>query len=673
MKWKRKIQCVTIAIILSMAMFILTMAAEDNSTANRYNVVFVMDGSGSMTETDSEGWRYEAIELFMGLLTDVGNNVGEVVFNEDIMVKKDIKAANGTTVKKEIVQDMRAAGAKGDTNIGTAVKLATEMLASSGNADLPSVIILLSDGNTDFTKDTTANPKKKLKESLADKGTAIETARANGYPVYSICLNKDKKANSQELEDISNSTGGKCIVINKASDLKNAFAEFYNLIYATSTSSIVDEVLPASGEVEKEFEVPVLGVEEVNIIVNNMNSLGSVTLFQPDGIAFSQAEIDKMKMETDSFSIIKIASPQSGIWRLNVKGSPKTMVKIDMVYNSSISINATYGDGGNEFVLGDTISVKAKLVSDGNNVEQAEIYQTYPAILILTNNENGKAQEIKMQAEDKSYTSTIDITDIGTYTAQIKVVVNEVTGYSKEFKINAGNKKPVADEYNITFKVTKLPFIKGDFEYDLSQHMSDPEGGELTYSIAQTSYDAGTVSVMDGMISIPQKGIEKGTVSVRVTDPLGASSEVVINIKVVDIAKIILIVLATIILLVLLAFIAISVMKNSKTFGGTIMVSAFDNISGINTAPSSVDPQKGKYLLRMLLEDGCGVDTNKGWFRATGKNYIYFESTKGYYTNSDTGKRSKKIQIDDSFEVIISNGQDLEAGIKVTFMPYNYN
>ena len=79
--------------------------------------------------------------------------------------------------------------------------LAVDMLDSSRNPNIPSVIILLSDGNTDFPSDSTG---ALLQQSNANKQDAINRARQNGYPIFSVCLNANHTANTEELADISN-------------------------------------------------------------------------------------------------------------------------------------------------------------------------------------------------------------------------------------------------------------------------------------------------------------------------------------------------------------------------------------------------------------------------------------------------------------------------------------
>lgn len=52
----------------------LTVHAKKNPQIQKFNVALVLDGSGSLVSnsngTDNDGLRYEAIQLFLALLSD---------------------------------------------------------------------------------------------------------------------------------------------------------------------------------------------------------------------------------------------------------------------------------------------------------------------------------------------------------------------------------------------------------------------------------------------------------------------------------------------------------------------------------------------------------------------------------------------------------------------------
>lgn len=96
MKQKNRLSWFVVTIVLFLAVTVNWIAAKaaDAQNANRMNVVFVMDESGSMIGTDREGFRYDAMDLFMGLATDSGNYMGAVVFDTEIILKAEIGRAH---------------------------------------------------------------------------------------------------------------------------------------------------------------------------------------------------------------------------------------------------------------------------------------------------------------------------------------------------------------------------------------------------------------------------------------------------------------------------------------------------------------------------------------------------------------------------------------------------
>ena len=147
--------CLAVLLMLTGVLYnSMTVQAADTDE-HRMNVVFVLDQSGSMAKTDANALRYEAVDLFLGLATETGNYMGAVVFDDSIVLQRDITEISGKESKQELSDSIKAAKSFGDTNIGMAIELATQMLQNSGNPNLRSAIILLSDGNTDLPKDTT--------------------------------------------------------------------------------------------------------------------------------------------------------------------------------------------------------------------------------------------------------------------------------------------------------------------------------------------------------------------------------------------------------------------------------------------------------------------------------------------------------------------------------------
>lgn len=400
----------------------IVQAAETDD--HRMNVVFVLDQSGSMANTDAGALRYEAVDLFLGLATETGNYMGAVVFDDTIVLQQDIAEITGRESKSILSESIKGAKSNGDTDIGKAIELATQMLQTSGNPNLRSAIILLSDGNTDLPKDTTGEA---LTASEQCKNNAIVTARDQGIKIHSICLNANGAAKKAELQEISDATGGVCVEVKSAEDLKEVFSQFYNIIYSTVTIELADSTIPDTGELEVPFDIPMIGVEEANIIINTLNQNTSYNLLNPDGYGYIQAEMDAMSIKAKTFTVIKLEKPRAGSWILKVRGIAGDQVKVEMVYNASLSIDLSCSSPDFELVTSESEELTAILSNSGAAVTDAEIYQSYPITLTVTDAGTG-APVISsvMTSGDGSASYSLQLDTEGDYTIQASCVIGDM-------------------------------------------------------------------------------------------------------------------------------------------------------------------------------------------------------------------------------------------------------
>ena len=177
--------------------------ALPTGTANRFNVELVLDASVSMNESDARALRFEAIRLFNNLLPNEGNSLGGVVFSTDVDREIGPQPVSGPEEKDAVVRAIRDVPAPGGwTNIGAGLDRALDRLAEKGNPELPSVIILLSDGNTAMYSEGLTNDAADVRDE------AVRRAAEENVPIYSICLNGNGTADLTEMERISGETGG---------------------------------------------------------------------------------------------------------------------------------------------------------------------------------------------------------------------------------------------------------------------------------------------------------------------------------------------------------------------------------------------------------------------------------------------------------------------------------
>lgn len=339
-----------------------TAQAISNQDLERFNVMLVIDGSGSLVygsdATDANGLRYDALDLFLALLTNSGNQVGAIVFDDDAqnyLLNTGLQPVSGKPDKLALSEQIRNAGTRNDTDIGSALLTAVETLnAQSAQNGMESVIILFSDGRTDL-----GDNEEAYNTSLENKETAITTAQAAGIPVYSICLNATPVADPAELQEISTRTSGDFVSVSSPEDLTGAFESFYNLIFATSSSERVTSTFPADGTLRFDIDVPTYGAEEVNIILDT-DGVGQVQLNAPSG-PLTAAEVEDFTMSGGDYDVIKLVDPEVGRWNLTLSGVPQDNVTINVIYNIDSTAVLSTADGNTDYGAGDTVTLQAQL------------------------------------------------------------------------------------------------------------------------------------------------------------------------------------------------------------------------------------------------------------------------------------------------------------------------
>ena len=644
----------------------VTVSAAAGSV-NNMNVVFVLDGSGSMYTTDQEKLRFEALELFLGLSTEYGNSMGAVVFDDGILLTEDLAPVNGKEAKSRLSEKVRSASGNGDTDIGRAIYKAVQMLRAFGNPDLPSAIILLSDGNTDLPKDKSG---KLLEASLRRKAEAIDHARKREISIHSVCLNANGKAKKEELQEISDATGGTCVEVKKASDLKDVFNQFYNIIYATKTIHLVDTKIPKSGELRVPFSIPVIGVKEANIIINTLNAQTTYSLFHPDGYAFTKAELEQMAVQAKTFTVIKIEKPEPGEWELVVRGARKDQVKIDMVYNTDLSIQleeTLVQSQGNQAVW----ELGAQVSNEGEAAPK-EVYQQYPFWIQVTDQATGEKTKLEMKPDGGRCAAQLETEGYGTYKVQAFCEIDDMKVKSNAKTIQKPNTKPEWKQETIVIDETYHLFSKSLFTLDLNTLASDAEDDELVFAVADSQFSEEEVFLQDGsVLACKIKICGDGSLTVTAADQAGATAQGEIEIHTTSVTGKMLLILALALLLAVLILLFPVIRPHFMVVRGTVQILTYGEDG--TDPPVTFDGEKGRMLLSKYVHPAqeIGMRLEKCYLMAGEKNgCIYFVSAQGYYTDRDGAQKKKKIRVDAGMELQISSDPDFANGIRITYMPY---
>lgn len=671
--------------LLVMCTLQIPVNAAEDSMVKRYNVVFVMDASGSMDESDESMLRYDAMELFLGLAADSGNYAGGIAFNEETVGITDLKEVYGMHEKQKLADSMRHVEVGGYTNIGKAILEAVHMLERSACTDLPSVIVLLTDGNTKLVNEGA------LRQSQKDRENAVRIACEKGYPIYSICLNADGTADKKELQAISDETGGVCVEVAEPEDIKNVFSKFYEMIYDAETVILADEKIPANGTLEKEFRIPMFGVEELNIIISTLSYDTTFEIWKPSGDASPKyerlGEADEMSViQAKSFSVAKVIDPDSGWWKLVVKGVPNDDIKITMVYNSEYQVVLEEEGEKKSGKLNDVIALNAHLLEDGKIITDENAYRDQEENAVLFVMHDDGISEFVMNVQESSYVLEYQLQDYGNYIFWVEMQIDGMRKQSQSMEVLVENQPPVAKQDGSVWKINVWSAEEKTYFYDLDGMIEDAEDDRISFTVADSEgYDADISQ--DGYLSLSyaeEKDLRsmltnkfRRTFSIRLrgSDSVGAFCEVPVEVKLLEANRAIRGVV-TILLVVFLLIWGIALWKaKNRTFSGSVEVTGFNYEKGNYGTLKPMILGRGRQRLSDGISNGYGVDVSRVWIIPTKGDYIYLKASKSYYFSTYSGK-SRKVRVNDGEQIVISNQEDLRAGVELIWKydgnQYNY-
>lgn len=418
-KYINRIFIIGFAIMLLLFPSMLMAATSDA----QLDAVLVIDASGSMKETDPNKLGLEGVKLFVDMLGLTDNQVGVVTYGSDVsqtypmsLVKNQSDKENIKNFVDGITRDLEY------TDITSGLKEAVKMLNqrnASGNSPL---IVVFTDGNNAIGGVANRTPADIDKDLAA----IISQAQSEGYPIYTIGLNDNGKLNEAYLEKISVDTKAKAFATKDPAELPDILTE----IFAAHSNLKVQSLGPITGT--GNFEEVVVNIPNGNVLEANLSATSKspveFKLVDPNGNEQTIPSQNITLHTSNSYSLLKLARPMQGDWKLYVKGIAGDQINIDLVYNYDIEVTMKPLSQSN-YGVGDKLIVEAYLSLQGNAVNDPNLYNSAKGYLVLTENQTGIETRINMQLQGQSFVGEYTLKDKGEYT--VKVIVED-TSYVRE-------------------------------------------------------------------------------------------------------------------------------------------------------------------------------------------------------------------------------------------------
>ena len=512
------------------------VAEENSSVANRFNVMLVMDKSGSLCDargvgTDPEGLRFDAMKLFLGLLTETGNNVGVIAFDDTIRHDSGMRVINSMEDKRELVREVEGLGTSYDTDIGAAVLRAAEILRGvRAENDLPCAILLLTDGMTDFSPEDPVTILMEQSRAAAEK--ALEIAQDEGITIHGILLNVDGRARNgeEEIRFYTDGTKGQLETVSKPGDLAMTFGRFYSIINKTEYTGAHKIVFPDQGEVDTGFLVPGFGMEEVNIVIERDGSadgLEDICIRRPDG---GEYDIDEHMIETSRFQLIKVPNPTAGKWDVTLKGEPGDSVDVCLIYNASMSVALSGEPAGGAYEVLRPVRFRAVVTAADADIQEDQL-RSIKGELAVRSLADGEVTKYPMDISDGAYSAELTFEKGGDYEITALVGLTDFEVRSDTLELTIDVPLPAAKRGGVS-DVFEIGSIADDvWELAVDGLFEDPKGTELRYALSDDC--GGAVTLENGVLRAKLRELGgEAAFTVTATDAYDLSAQLPFRIEI---------------------------------------------------------------------------------------------------------------------------------------------
>lgn len=556
-KVKRLIVAVLLLCMMAAVFTPATARAATTTGGDRFNIMLVIDGSGSLTSptagnTDPKGMRYDLISSLMSILEADGHNIGAIVFSgtqkktasdadmaEGIMLNTgllstDRPAPDGRPVKDYVegeVRDIYVDNSRyGCTDIGTALKEAQEQLQQmQAQNGLQSVVFLFTDGNTAFY----GNPPAVVEKSMENRDNATLAMSQNGIRLFGAFLNNGGHLDDSEMKRLVCAANGISATspefaysyveirdADSALGITNSFLKFLGKIDPNWETKILYE------DYHEEFIIPGMGVEEMNFSIyspygDDLPDM-NVKITQPDGTVIDAVPINESRI----FRVYKLVDPEPGLWMIDIHVPEGNRLAYAYTPVISLDIQAVTESrpAPADLCVNTTADFSCYLARNGSIVTDAAAYRGYECRLEIQNVGDGSVDAYDVQVNTSGlFSQPVLLDTYGNFAARTIFSCGDIVVASDWVDLDLTNKAPEGS-YPVHLDLKYGLFQPKSTDVDLTQYVSDPEdGSNLRFTIESATCDEDACDISGSTLTIDNKKMGDNFVVITATDSQGAS------------------------------------------------------------------------------------------------------------------------------------------------------
>lgn len=630
MRHMKKILTVLLAAVMLICMSVSAVWAEGEEVAQQttadnmsFDVIFAIDGSGSMKKSDALKLRLTAGRLFTEMTYSNTSRAGFVQFTNIIMDSQgltDLSTEDSKASFRDRLSGLQDS-VKGswDTDISLGLTQALNLLkeGDSFNGDRNPMIILLSDGNTDLP-----NGPRTVEESNAELTGTLSEAASLGVPIYSIGLNYDGKLDVDYMQNIANQTGGAFYNITTATD----FNKYMTDIFGNVADGDLTGLNPAyiDGRFVTDFVIDNGSVLMANIVILTDKGVSDPQLIDPTGavvpldadhgVIVSMDTSDENKVST--YTILKIMYPVQGAWKVSVKGEADDAVQVNLLTTYDISFKLL---NSRDPIAGNDINIYGKLVRGDENITDSNLLSGAMAICTIMDNKGnivGENLPMTYNEEKHVFICKTNLEKSGNYyvTAHLEGKDGSFSKEAAQYQLSIGRAKlTVSGRPDVSMWCNP---IKTKASVDISQHVKSESLAELNCSIEDNGNNIVTADYNKdtGMLNITPLRTGTGYLKLIFSDAYGQSAELTVFVTVKS--SWIWFIVAFAILAVIVALIA-GIMKATKPVlkdSVTVELSLPPMLANLTPSPATLamPAKKSEVILGKLIQGDTFAQSTLG-------------------------------------------------------------
>lgn len=386
-------------------------AAHAVAPAPAAEIRIVIDVSGSMKRNDPQNLRQPALRLLANLLP-TGSTAGAWIFAENPDLLMPLGTVNDDWRNEALASSRRIHSQGLFTDIDAALRTATADWRQTP-ADNARVLILLTDGMVDISKDQALNEASRT-HILSHTLPELQAADACLH-ILALSANTDAAL----LQELAMKAGGSFNQIDDAVLLERLFLHVFE-------RSVPHDALPLTGN---RFQVD-RHVMELTLLAFHAPDADPMRLRAPSGAEYgigSAPETMRWHSETN-YDLVTIDGPETGQWRL--LGVPDPDNRIMVLTDLKLKVDPI----PDPTPAGEQVTLHAQLTEAGAIITQPDLLALTRLELERSDGADSRHQTFEHATADGEFTATLD-RQLGPGTWQLIIRAHSPT-FSRERRLH---------------------------------------------------------------------------------------------------------------------------------------------------------------------------------------------------------------------------------------------